>query len=133
MKRFTLFFVLFGFTFSPRGYPSQEYSPDYLLQGIAATLATAEGKRLHSDDAQAYGYTTGLIIGISDTLNTFDSICTPAGTTILDMVISMKTFLTGSGYEDLVKMFEGLPSGPEPVDESVMVMFALKTAYPCEE
>lgn len=128
MKLFTLFFVLFSFILPPRGYSSEEYNPEYLLQGIAATLAAAEGKRLNSVDAQAYGYTSGLIIGVSDTLNTFDIICTPTETSILDMAISLKTFLTGSGYEDLLEMF-----APEPVDESVMVMFALQTAYPCEK
>ena len=124
--------ALLSFAVALPGYPSQEDNPDYLLQGISAMKAAAEGKRLNSDDAQAYGYTAGLIIGISDSLNTFDIICTPDQQTILDKASSVEAYLTGAGYEELVEMFAGLPSGPEPVDESVMVMFALRDAYPCD-
>lgn len=103
--------ALLSFAVALPGYPSQEDNPDYLLQGISAMKAAAEGKRLNSDDAQAYGYTAGLIIGISDSLNTFDIICTPDQQTILDKASSVEAYLTGAGYEELVEMFAGLPSG----------------------
>ena len=95
-------------------------------------MAAAEGKRLNSDDAQAYGYVAGLIIGISDSLNTFDIVCTPEQQTILEMALSVESYLTGTGYEALLTQFADLPSGSEGVDESLMVMFALRDAYPCD-
>lgn len=133
MKLLTLFFSLFGFTVSSTAHSSQEYTPDYLLQGIEAMRGAAQGKDLNSDDAQAYGYAAGLIIGISDSLNTFDIICTPEPASVLDMSRAVEEFVTGAGYQDLVDRFLNVPEGPQPVDESVMVMFALKAAYPCEE
>ena len=133
MRLFALCFTLVSFSFARLAYPSQENSPDYLLQGISAMMAAAKGKRLNSDDAQAYGYSAGLIIGISDSLNTFDIICTPEQTSVVDMALSVESYLTGAEYEALLKRFADLPSGRKAVDESVMVIFALRDAYPCDK
>ena len=123
----SLIFIVVAYSF---GSVSMADTSDaaYLLDGIDATRSASQGKRLSADDSQKYGYTVGLVMGVSDILVSLGHTCPPEDVNALEYLGALEEYIHSEDYQEHAQEFRDIG---ETFDESAIVFFAMTSRFPC--